>query len=168
MEFCLGMDEKKTESLWVNIKGIDEKMSSLVRIKGREMGELVTWNMQKSEVLDDSSASIFTATPFEHVKLDPPACITKLCHARQLAGTDLAQNCEMSDLRQKSNTGDSSWVTGGKECIGSDVRKPYNALKWQEDNTGTESKGGEAEECNIFPSLLVGPKAYADECILST
>lgn len=76
------------------------------------------------------SLFVFTPTPLEHVKLDPPACITKLCHARQLTGTDLARSCETSDLRQKSNTADSSWVTGGKECIGSDVRKPYDALKW--------------------------------------
>lgn len=73
---------------------------------------------------------VFTLTPFERVKLDPPACTTKLCHARQLTGTDLAHSCETSDLRQKSSTVDSSWVNGGEECIGSDVRKPYDALKW--------------------------------------
>ena len=71
---------------------------------------------------------VFTLTPFEHVKLDPPARITKLCHARQLTGTDLAHSCETSDLRQKSNAADSSWVNGGEECTGSDVRKRYDAL----------------------------------------
>lgn len=71
------------------------------------------------------SVFVFTRTPFEHVKLDPPACTPKLCHAGQLTGTDLARSCEISDLRKKSNTADSSWVTGGKECVGRDVRTPY-------------------------------------------
>lgn len=71
------------------------------------------------------SVFVFTPTPFERVKLDPPACTPKLCHAGQLTGTDLPRSCETTDLRQKSNTADSSWVTGGEECVGSDVRKPY-------------------------------------------
>jgi len=74
------------------------------------------------------------------VKLDPPACTTKLRHAQQCTGTDLAHSCE---LRQKPNAADSSWVNGGEECVGSDVRKPYDALQWPEIFPALSGSNGE-------------------------